>query len=646
VLSSESPASPATDRITVTGARQNNLKNVTVTIPRHAITVFTGVSGSGKTSLVFDTIAAEAQRQLNDTFTAFASARLPTYDRPDVDSVDNLSAAVIVDQKRLGGGPRSTVGTVTDINPILRQLYTVAGDPAGHPPNTFSFNDPRGACPTCHGTGRGCTACRGTRLNDTARACRINGYSIADLTAMHTTELVAVLRLLTDDTAGPVIDTLLRRLGNLTGIGLGYLSLDRETSTLSGGESQRVKIVRHLGSSLIEMLYILDEPSIGLHPHDIGRLNTLLQQLRDKGNTVLVVEHDRDVIAIADHIIDLGPDAGPHGGQIVFDGTLEALPYARTRTGRHFDQRPTLKRLTRTPTGALTVTGATDHNLKHVTVDIPTGVLTAVTGVAGSGKSTLITTALLNQHPTAVVIDQTPAGTSARSTPATYTGIMDHLRALYARTCAAPAALFSANSKGACPGCHGLGTISTGLTYLQGLTATCGQCHGRRFRPETLRHRVRGKTIADVLDLTAEEAAAFLTEPATRPALQALNDVGLHYLTLGQPLSTLSGGELQRVKLATQLHKTGTVYVMDEPTTGLHMSDITHLLAVIDRLVDHGNTVIVIEHHLDVITNADWVIDLGPDAGTAGGLVVFEGTPRQLLETAGTHTGDALRRVV
>ncbi|MEV4514812.1 excinuclease ABC subunit UvrA [Dactylosporangium sp. NPDC049525] len=747
----------ATDRITITGARENNLKNITVQIPKHAITVFTGVSGSGKSSLVFDTIAAEAQRQLNETFTAFARARLPKYAQPDLDSIDNLSAAIIVDQKRLGGGSRSTVGTITDIAAILRLLYSRAGQPHLGPSNKFSFNDPQGMCPQCQGIGRTttlnldrfldptrslntgallhpdfqpttwywkmyqasgyfdmdkpitdytdeerhkllhhtgklpldihgstmnatyegviekfnrlyvrrdtsqmsertrhaaqqyltettCPTCRGTRLNDAARNCRIDGYSIADLTAMEADELVAVLRLFTDETAAPMINSLLHRVGHLVDIGLGYLSLNRETATLSGGESQRIKMVRHLSSALVEMMYIFDEPSIGLHPRDVTRLNTLLRQLRDKGNTVLVVEHDRDVIEIADHIIDLGPKAGTHGGEIVFEGTLEALPYARTPTGRHMRHRLPLKTDIRTPTGTLTITDAHTNNLKKLTVNIPTGILTVVTGVAGSGKSSLINTAFLTQHPTAIVIDQTAVGTSIRSTPATYTGIMDHIRTLFAKANNVPAGLFSFNSKGACPTCQGLGIIYTDLAFMEGLKSTCEECDGQRFRPEVLQHHLRGKTIADILDMTAEEAADFFPEPKLQPTLHALNDVGLDYLKLGQPLSTLSGGECQRVKLATELHKTGTVYVMDEPTTGLHMSDITHLLEIIERLVTQANTVIVIEHNLDVIKNADWIIDLGPEGGTGGGSIIFEGTPEQLARTDGSHTADALRR--
>ncbi|MEV0130683.1 ATP-binding cassette domain-containing protein [Dactylosporangium sp. NPDC050688] len=645
-----------------------------------------------------------------------------------------------MDHRRLGGGPRSTVGTATDIGPILRLLYARTAHPQLSAPNRYSFNHPHGQCPTCRGTGRTttvdldrfldpnrslntgalrhpdlqpgtrhwhtiarsghldpdkpvnaytaeerhtllhhtdgtsyegaialftrlhlhrdpitartrqyvtdqtCTTCRGTRLNDAARDSRIDGYAITDLTAMETAELVAVLRLNTDPTAAPIIDTLLRRLGHLIDIGLGHLTLDRDTSTLSGGESQRVKLVRHLGSTLVDLLYIFDEPSTGLHPHDITRLTTLLRQLRDNGNTVLVVEHDRDVIAAADHIIDLGPHAGTHGGTIVYEGGLEALPYARTTTGRHYHQRLPLNTNPRTPTGTLTIHDAHTHNLKHVTVDIPTGVLTAVTGVAGSGKTSLIHHDLLTQHPTAILIDQTPPTASPRATPATHTGIMTAIRTQFAAATHTDPALFSANSAGACPTCRGLGTIHTHHSSMETLKTTCPDCNGRRYHPDALRHRLHGKTIADVLAMTTEEATTFFPDPDINTALTSLTDVGLDYLTLGQPLDTLSSGEHQRLKLAAQLHRAGTVYVMDEPTTGLHMADITHLLRIIDRLVTTTNTVIVIEHHLDVIKNADWIIDLGPEAGAAGGTVVFEGTPEQLTHATGSHTAAALRR--
>ncbi|GAA2385015.1 excinuclease ABC subunit UvrA [Dactylosporangium salmoneum] len=745
--------------IRIVGARENNLRNVTVEVPKQAITVFTGVSGSGKSSLVFDTIAAEAQRQLNETFTAFARARLPKYGQPDLDSVENLSAAIVVDQKRLGGGSRSTVGTITDISAILRLLFSRVGTPQLGASNLFSFNDPQGMCPECEGIGRittldldafldrgkslndgallhpdfqpgtwywqmyaasgffdmdkplerydeqewhnllhgrgklpvavgggqmnatyegvvekftrlfikrdvaemsertrnrvaqyvteaVCPSCGGARLNEAARSVRVAGRSIVELNALEATELVEVLRTVDAPVAAPMVESLLDRVGNLVTIGLGYLSLDRETATLSGGESQRIKMVRHLSSALTDMMYVFDEPSIGLHARDVARLNTLLRKLRDKGNTVLVVEHDRDVIAIADHVIDIGPKAGAHGGEVVYAGSVAALADAPTLTGRHMRHRLPLKTEVRPRTGVLTVTDAAVHNLRKVTVDFPAGVLTVVTGVAGSGKSSLVNEAFLAQHPQAIVIDQSAVGASIRSSPATYTGVMDEIRALFAKANKVSPGLFSFNSKGACPACQGLGVIYTDLAFMDGLKSTCEECEGRRFRPEVLQHRLRDRTIAEVLDMTAEEAAAFFPEKKLQPILRALVDVGLDYLRLGQPLSTLSGGECQRVKLATELHKSGTVYVMDEPTTGLHMSDIQHLLAIIDRLVTQGNSVIVIEHNLDIIKNADWIIDLGPEGGAAGGQVIFEGTPSDLLAFSPSHTADALRQEV
>ncbi|MEV6929263.1 excinuclease ABC subunit UvrA [Dactylosporangium sp. NPDC051485] len=745
--------------IRIVGARENNLRNVTVEVPKQAITVFTGVSGSGKSSLVFDTIAAEAQRQLNETFTAFARARLPKYGQPDLDSVENLSAAIVVDQKRLGGGSRSTVGTITDISAILRLLFSRVGTPQLGASNLFSFNDPQGMCPECEGIGRittldldafldrgkslnegallhpdfqpgtwywqmyaasgyfdmdkplerygeqewhnllhgrgklpvavgggqmnatyegvvekftrlfikrdvaemsertrnrvaqyvteaVCPSCNGARLNEAARSVRVAGRSIVELAALEATELVEVLRTVEAPVAAPMVESLLDRVGNLVTIGLGYLSLDRETATLSGGESQRIKMVRHLSSALTDMMYVFDEPSIGLHARDVARLNTLLRKLRDKGNTVLVVEHDRDVIAIADHVIDIGPKAGAHGGEVVFAGAVAALADAPTLTGRHMRHRLPLKTEVRPRTGVLTVTDAAVHNLRKVTVDFPAGVLTVVTGVAGSGKSSLVNEAFLTQHPQAIAIDQSAVGASIRSSPATYTGVMDEIRALFAKANKVSPGLFSFNSKGACPACQGLGVIYTDLAFMDGLKSICEECEGRRFRPEVLQHRLRDRTIAEVLDMTAEEAAAFFPEKKLQPILRALVDVGLDYLRLGQPLSTLSGGECQRVKLATELHKSGTVYVMDEPTTGLHMSDIQHLLAIIDRLVTQGNSVIVIEHNLDIIKNADWIIDLGPEGGAAGGQIIFEGTPSDLLAFAPSHTADALRQEV
>jgi excinuclease UvrABC ATPase subunit len=731
-----------TDRrfIEVRGARENNLKNISLNIPKQKVTVFTGVSGSGKSSLVFDTIAAEAQRQLNETFTFFVQGFLPRYGQPDVDRIEHLNAPVIIDQKRVGGGSRSTVGTYTDIASLLRLLFSRVGQPHAGPAYAFSFNTPQGMCPECEGIGRTvqldlgkfldrgkslnggailhpefkvgkwmwktytlsglfdndkpikdytdrelhallygadvkvsfgefgtryeglverftrmyirkdaaamsernravferfttsqpCPVCRGARLNGAALGCRIDGRNIAELSDLEATALIGFLEGLTDPVAVRLAAKLTERLRHLVDIGLGYLSLSRETSTLSGGESQRVKMVRHLGNSLTEMLYILDEPSVGLHARDVARLNGLLKKLRDKGNTVLVVEHDPDVIAIADHVVDMGPRAGTHGGEVVFEGSYENLKDADTVTGRFLKRHLPVRQKVRQPTGRMTVTDATLHNLKNVTVDIPTGVLTVVTGVAGSGKSTLINDVFLAQHPDAIVIDQSRVAANSRSAPATYTGIMDDIRQAFARANKVSPSLFSFNSAGSCPNCSGLGVVYTDLAFMEGITSACEVCEGKRFRPEVLEYHVRGKTISDVLDMTVEEALAFFTERKVGVVLRAMSDVGLGYLKLGQPLSTVSGGEAQRLKLATELHERGSVYVMDEPTTGLHLSDIGMLVGIIDRLVGAGNTVILIEHHLDVIRQADWVIDLGPEGGGAGGEVLFEGPPQEL----------------
>ncbi|PNY80813.1 ATP-binding cassette domain-containing protein [Deinococcus koreensis] len=732
-----------TDRpsIEVHGARENNLKNVSLKIPKHQITVFTGVSGSGKSSLVFDTIAAEAQRQLNETFTAFVQGFLPHYGQPDVDQTLHLNAPIIIDQKRVGGGSRSTVGTYTDISAVLRVLFSRVGQPAAGPAFHFSFNTPQGMCPECEGIGRTtqldldklldrsqslnggailhpefkvgkwmwkmyplsglfdndkpvrdyseeelhallygadvkvsfgefgskyeglverftrmylkkdaaamsernrgvfeqfttsqtCPVCHGGRLNAAALASRIEGRNIAELSGLEATELIAFLEGLSDPTARAIAAKLTQRMTHLAEIGLGYLSLGRETATLSGGESQRLKMIRHLGNSLTDMLYILDEPSVGLHARDVARLTGLLKALRDKGNTVLVVEHDPDVIAVADHIVDIGPGAGTHGGEIVFEGGYAALKEADTLTGRFLAQHLPLRTAVRSPKGWMTVQNATLHNLKDVTVDIPTGVLTVVTGVAGSGKSTLINDVFVAQHPGAVVIDQSRVGANSRSAPATYTGIMDGIRQAFARASGEPASLFSFNSEGSCPNCNGLGVTYTDLAFMEGLTSTCEVCEGRRFRPDVLEYRLRGQNISDVLDMTVEEALAFFTEKKIKGVVQAMQEVGLGYLKLGQPLSTVSGGEGQRLKLATELHKKGSVYVMDEPTTGLHLSDISLLLGITSRLVDAGNTVILIEHHLDVIRQADWLIDLGPEGGRGGGEVLYSGPPQGLL---------------
>ncbi|MEV6942987.1 excinuclease ABC subunit UvrA [Streptomyces sp. NPDC051172] len=745
------------DFIEIVRARENNLQNVTLRIPKRKITVFTGVSGSGKSSLVFDTIAAESQRQLNETFSAFVRNLLPKFGQPDADSISNLSTAVVIDQKRLGGGSRSTLGTISDINPLLRLLFSRIAEPYIGGSNVFGFNDPTGMCPECEGLGRAaaldlgrfldrsrslnegailfppfavgtwywrlyaesgffdpdkkladyteeethkllhgsggkivveaqgralqseyeglvdrftrlylkkdinamsernrdtvlrfissgtCPACQGTRLSPAVLGSRIDGRNIADLCAMEITDLAETVAAWSYPEAKSILESLRERLRHLVTIGLGYLSLDRETPTLSGGEAQRVKMVRHLSSSLTDMMYIFDEPSVGLHPSDVGPLKELLRELRDKGNTVLVVEHDPDLIRVADHVVDIGPRAGTRGGRIVYEGSLEGLHRADTLTGRWINREVPVKSTFRTPPRRRTVKNATANNLRNVTVDIPSEVLTVVCGVAGAGKSSLIERAFLEQHPHAVVIDQAPVGTSSRSTPATYTGIMDELRKAFAKANKVSASLFSFNSRGACETCQGLGFVQTDLAFLDPIKSTCEECEGRRFKPEVLAHRLRGRSIGDVLEMTAFEALDFFAEDKHLPIVQALNDVGLDYLRLGQPLSTLSGGECQRLKLAGELHKQGSVYVMDEPTTGLHMSDVEHLLGIMERLVEQGNSVIVIEHNPDVIKNADWIVELGPGAGSQGGTVVFEGTPAQLLQAEHSVTGRYLR---
>ncbi|MEV0112296.1 excinuclease ABC subunit UvrA [Streptomyces sp. NPDC050844] len=749
--------------ITIRGARENNLKEVSLRIPKGRLTVFTGVSGSGKSSVVFDTIAVESQRQLNETFTWFIRNRLPKYERPHAETIEDLSPAIVVDQKPIGGHSRSTVGTMTDIYSVMRVLFSRHGTPSAGPATAYSFNDPSGMCPECHGLGRAvrpdydrildpaksladgailfppfavgtwqgqtytntpdldthklvgqftaaerqflmrgdrnggkvnvnntggardidyegladrferlylnrdlsalsqktrdlvqrflvegeCDTCHGARLNAAALATRIDGRNIADCSRMEVTDLIAALERIDDPVAGPIAGAAVAALERIEAIGLGYLSLGRETSTLSGGEGQRLKMVRHLGSSLTGMTYIFDEPSVGLHPRDVGRLNDLLLRLRDKGNTVLVVEHDPDVIAVADHVVDMGPDAGAGGGLVVFEGTPEELRHADTLTGRFLRRSTGVKESPREAVGGRWVKGADLHNLKDVSVRVPTGVLTAVTGVAGSGKSTLVSRAFVDEHPDAVVVDQSGIGISGRSTPATYLGIMDSLRKLFARKTGQEAGLFSFNSAGACESCQGRGIIYSDLAFMDPVTTTCEACEGRRFKEEVLRLTVDGCSIVDVLEMTAERALDFLAavdDKAVRRRLRALRDVGLTYLTLGQPLSTLSGGERQRIKLATQLHRTGTTYVLDEPTTGLHMADVGGLLALLDRLVDAGNTVLVVEHNLEVVKHADWVIDLGPDGGKHGGRVVFEGTPRQLIGAEGSFTAAHLRR--
>ena len=731
--------------ITIRGARANNLRAISLDIPKRRLVVFTGVSGSGKSSLVFETIAAEAQRQLNETFSAYARQRLPHYGKPDVDHIDGLSTAVIVDQKRLGGGPRSTVGTVTDVNPIMRLLFSRLGSPTVFPSNLLSFNDPEGMCPRCHGVGvtrepdphllvdwnlsldggallhptmnvgtwpwrmyaragfdrrrpirnwpeadwqlflygdeenpeyeglitrferiylkrdpnevseaylrsfdrfvtqQTCSLCNGARLSQAALSCRIDGRNIADWCDLDIVALRPVVRAVSNPEAATMVAEIDERLGQMEHMGLGYLTLARPTGTLSGGESQRIKMVRHLASSLVELMYVFDEPTVGLHPADVSQVTTLLGQLRDRGNSVLVVEHDRDVILAADHVIDIGPDAGRGGGHVVFAGTVDGLVASGSSTGRHLQRSTQLKPKVRASQGALTIAPVTRNNLVDVTVDVPLGVLTAVTGVAGSGKSTLMMSGLVEQHPHVVVVDQSPVGTSIRSCPATYTGLMDHLRREFAAANGVPASLFSFNSDGACPECEGRGVIETELSFLDPVVTTCPLCEGGRFRQDVLVHRLDGLDIAQVLALTADAALTRLTGDAVLRRVRSLVDVGLGYLTLGQPLSTLSGGEAQRIKLATELGRRGSVYVLDEPTTGLHMADVDRLIDLLDRLVDAGNTVVVVEHSLDVVANADWVIDMGPEGGALGGRVIFEGTPRQLARRRSSLTGRYLK---
>lgn len=730
-----------------------------MSIPKKQITVFTGVSGSGKSSLVFDTVAAESQRQLNETFTSFIRHRLPHYGQPDVDALENLSVAIVIDQKRIGGNARSTVGTVTDIYSLLRLLYSRFGKPFVGYSDVFSFNNPQGMCPKCEGLGtvkefnidrlidrqkslnegavrfptfrpgefrwkryvstglfdnnkklkdyRGdewdtllyktgfkppnptrdwpptstyegiipriersflskeskeaalykdaidhvvtrsvCPLCKGARLNQSALSCIINGKNIADCTALQVSDLVEVIREIDVSLATTIVTALVERLENLISIGLGYLSLNRETSTLSGGESQRVKMVRHLGSSLTDITYVFDEPSIGLHPRDVHRLNNLIKRLRDKGNTILVVEHDPDVIAIAEHVIDMGPGAGSNGGRIVYEGDFCGLYASDTLTGQYLSRRPQLKEQPRTPDGSLVIEHAVMHNLKDLSVRIPRGVLTVVTGVAGSGKSTLINRVLPQHYPEAILIDQSELRGSKRSNPATYTGLFDLIRVLFARVNKVSASLFSFNSAGACPECKGAGITYTDLAFMDPVISTCEACQGRRFTDKVLAYTLRGKNISQILDMRIAEAREFFQEEDIQSILHWLCDVGLDYIALGQPLNTLSGGERQRIRLATELKNSGQIYVFDEPTTGLHMSDVEHLIVLMNRIVDNGSTVIVIEHNLDVISQADWIIDLGPGAGHEGGNVIFEGCPKDLVKLQSSLTGSYLKRLV
>ena len=743
------------DNIIIRGLRQNNLKNVSLDIPKGKIVVFTGVSGSGKSSIVFDTIAAESQRQMNETYTAFVRGRLPKYEKPKVERIDNLSASVIVDQSRLGGNARSTVGTISDMYAALRLLYSRIGEPYVGTASYFSFNDPNGMCPECSGIGKvmtvdienridpektwnegmadlpafhvgnwywkqyaesglfpldkkwkdfteqernrllygadtpdgkrlskkvdgmshylhrmlihrdtstlkeasvkrlmylveekKCPLCLGRRLNEKSLACKVEGYSIDEMCAMEFTELVKVLGKITDPRAKTIVDALTASLERMIDIGLPYLSMDRESSTLSGGEAQRLKLVRYMGSALTGMTYIFDEPSTGMHPRDVYRMTKLLQSLRDRGNTVLVVEHDRDVISIADEIIDVGPLAGKNGGQILFQGSYEALLLSGTRTGDAMKHIEPLKKMTRIPKEFLPIRNANIHNLKNVSVDIPLNVLTVVTGVAGSGKSSLIRDVFAKQYADRVVlVDQSPVTATGRSTPATFLGFFDEIRKVLAKENGVNAGLFSFNSKGACPACGGRGQIVTELVFMDPVTTVCEACEGKRYSQEAMSYQYKGKNIVEILDMSVGDAYEFFKENRKlKKALGAMLEVGLPYLSLGQPLSTLSGGERQRVKLAKDLDKKGNIYILDEPTTGLHASDIKKVMELLDSLVDRGNTVIVIEHNLDVMKRADWLIDVGPDGGTAGGQIVFTGTPLEMVEKSHTITAEYLRK--
>ena len=743
------------NKIMIRGLNQNNLKNVSLDIPKGKIVVFTGVSGSGKSSIVFDTIAAESQRQMNETYTAFMRGRLPKYEKPKVERIDNLSASVIVDQSRLGGNARSTVGTISDMYAALRLLYSRIGEPYVGTASYFSFNDPNGMCKTCAGigkvmdldieraidpdkswnenmlnlpafrvgnyywkqyTGSGlfdldkkyrdytpeernlllygsrtpggprehkkvegiktqfqrlclmkgpeeqndhtlkrinmfmrekvCPDCGGRRLNPKTLSCKVKGYSIDEMCAMEFTELVKVLHTIDDPRAGSIVEALTASLTRMIEIGLPYLSMNRESSTLSGGEAQRLKLVRYMGSSLTGLTYIFDEPSTGMQPRDVHRMTDLLRKLRDRGNTVLVVEHDKDVISIADEVIDVGPFAGKRGGEILFQGSYKDLLRSGTRTGNALCRNTLLKARPREPKRFLPVRDACLHNLKHVSVDIPMDVLTVVTGVAGSGKSTLIRDVFAKQYEDQVVlVDQSPVTATGRSTPATFLGFFDEIRKIMAQENGVDASLFSFNSKGACPVCGGRGVIVTELVFMDPVTTVCETCEGKRFSKEALSYRYRGKNIVEILDMSAADAWEFFRDNRKiSKALGAMIEVGLPYLSLGQPLSTLSGGERQRVKLAKYLDKKGNIYVLDEPTTGLHASDVETVMELLDSLVDKGNTVIVIEHNLDVMKRADYLIDVGPDGGSAGGEIVFEGTPEAMVRHGDTITADYLRR--
>lgn len=730
------------ENIVIKGAKNNNLKNVSLSIPKRKITIFTGVSGSGKSSIVFETIAQESGRQLNETYSKFVQNFLPKYQQPHVDSIENLSFAIIVDQKRLGGNSRSTLGTITDINPLVRLLFSKVGSPSIGAPHCYSFNDQSGMCPTCQGIGKTatldlskaldmnkslnegaillpghkvgsypwksyattgyfdcdkkikdytkeefdklvyakaetikstvidgmnatyeglaekfmrqnfrqegekseaakqkasqltveetCPDCHGQRYNAKTLQTKVMGYNIAEFTNLQINDLIQVVQQITDSSVAPVVSNLLERLTHLVEIGLDYVCLDRETSTLSGGESQRVKMVKHLTSSLTDVVYIFDEPSIGLHPRDVHRLNELLIKLRDKGNTVIVVEHDPDVIKVADHVVDMGPLAGSKGGEICFEGPYEQLLLSDTLTGQFLSQSLPIKTNPRKPSDFLETKKSSLHNLKNVSLRVPQGLFTVVTGVAGSGKSTLVNNVFAKEYPEAILVDQSAVAGNTRSNSATYTGIMDQIRKLFASENNVAVGLFSYNSEGACETCGGKGIIENNLAFMNNVETVCEECGGNRFKKEVLQYKLNDKNIVEVLEMTIEQALVFFTDTTIKNKLKNIAAVGLGYMTLGQPLDTLSGGECQRLKLAKELSKKGNIYIMDEPTTGLHMSDITLILNIINQLVEKGNTVVIIEHNLDVIRNADWIIDVGIDGGSRGGNILFEGTPLDL----------------
>lgn len=743
------------EKMIIKGLRQNNLKNVSLEIPKEKIIVFTGVSGSGKSSIVFDTIAAESQRQMNETYTAFMRGRLPKYPKPVVDYIDCLTPSVVIDQSRLGGNVRSTVGTISDLYAALRLLYSRIGTPYVGTASYFSFNNPNGMCPCCAGIGkvmeidfksridenkswnegmadlpsfhvgnwywkqyaqsglipldkkfkdyteeeknilfygayqkdgpqlhknvegiskyfhrlllnrdnsqwsdaslkkmmslvkeRECPVCHGRRLNEKALQCKVAGYSIDQMCELEFIQLRDVLLTIDDPRASTIVETLVASLTRMIDIGLPYLSMNRESSTLSGGEAQRLKLVRYMGSSLTGMTYIFDEPSTGMHPRDVHRMIQLLQKLRDKGNTVLVVEHDKDIIKIADEIIDVGPYSGKNGGEILFQGTYQQLLLSDTLTSKALNSRITVKDNPRIPSQFLSIKNASIHNLKNVSVDIPLNILTVITGVAGSGKSSLMKDVFAKEYQDQVVlVDQTPITATSRSTPATFLGFFDDIRKVIAKECDVSPSLFTFNGAGACPVCKGKGVVVTELVFMDPVTTVCESCEGKRYSQKALSYTYKGKSIIDILDMSVEETYTFFKDnKKISHKLMNMMEVGLSYLSIGQPLSTLSGGERQRVKLAKDLDKKGSIFILDEPTTGLHASDIEGIMQLLEKLIDRGNTVIVIEHNLDVMKQADYIIDIGPDGGTLGGQVVFKGTPKQMIDTAHTITADYLRR--